>query len=101
MELGRYLSMSESEQSAELVAEKLRHTLDLIKSENDSLRSELQHQRELNDRRLNELEKKSNDFETRIRSLQDSATTFKTWSGYYKARVGSINGKRCYNFCLC
>jgi len=73
--------MSDTDPAAELVAEKLRHTLDLIKAENDALRAELSHQRELNGNRLAALEKQSNDFETRIRSLQDSATTFKTWSG--------------------
>lgn len=73
--------MSESDSSAELVAEKLRHTLDLIKAENDALRTELSHQRELNNHRLTALETQGRDFENRIRSLQDSATTFKTWSG--------------------
>ena len=73
--------MSDTDPAAELVAEKLRHTLDLIKAENDALRTELQHQRELNQHRLTALETQGKDFENRIRSLQDSATTFKTWSG--------------------
>jgi len=73
--------MSDTDQSVELVAEKLKHHLDLIKAENDALRTELAHQRELNNHRLTTLEKQGDDFENRIRTLQDSATTFKTWSG--------------------
>lgn len=68
-------------ESPSLIAEQLSHTLDLIKAENNALRTELSHQRELNQHRLTELERQAHDFETRIRSLQDSATTFKTWSG--------------------
>lgn len=67
--------------SPELIAEQLSHTLDLIKAENNALRKELDHQRELNQHRLCQLESQAKDFENRIRSLQDSATTFKTWSG--------------------
>lgn len=67
--------------SPELIAEQLSHTLDLITAENNALRKELAHQRELNQHRLNQLEAQSKDFEARIRTLQDSATTFKTWSG--------------------
>jgi len=73
--------MSDTDPAAELVADKLRHTLDLIKADNDALRSELSHQRELNGNRLAKLEEQGKDFENRIRALQDSSTTFKTWSG--------------------
>ena len=70
-----------AEADAELVAEQLRHTIDLLRAEIASNKIELAHQKEIYDRRIVELEKDRDDHETRIRSLQDGVTTFKVWSG--------------------
>ena len=58
------------EVEAELIAEQLRHTINL-------LRAELK----MANHRLNTLERQSQDYEQRLRALTDSATQFKVLAG--------------------
>ena len=61
---------SQAEVEAELIAEQLRHTINL-------LRAELK----MTNHRLNTLERQSQDYEQRLRALTDSATQFKMLAG--------------------
>ncbi len=65
------------EQSTRLIAEQLGHTLDLIKAELSSTRAEQQHDAEISQLRLKNLEAQAADFERRLRLLTESATQFK------------------------
>ena len=69
------------EQGAELVAEQLRHAIDLLRAEIETLQREQAHQRALIEQRLAALESASNDHEGRLRSVTDGVTSFKVWSG--------------------
>jgi hypothetical protein len=69
------------EPEASLLAEQLRRTIDNMRSELDAVKAGAAHDRELMLHRIKELEGARNDHETRIRSLQDGATTFRVWSG--------------------
>lgn len=60
-----------------LIAEQLSHTLDLIKSELASTRSEQEHSVKVSTLRLDALEVQAVDFEKRLRELTESATQFK------------------------
>jgi len=60
-----------------LIAEQLRHTLDLIKAELTSTRTEQEHLSEMSAMRLKTLEAQAADFEIRLRELTESATQFK------------------------
>lgn len=61
----------------DLVAEQLARTFDHIKSEIALIRQDVAHNSEVTGLRLNPLEKASEDYEKRLRVLQDSSTTFK------------------------
>ena len=61
--------------NSELIAVQLRHTVDLLRFEIQSLRAQLEHQNQLYARRLDDLEACQTDHETRLRTVQDSATT--------------------------
>lgn len=63
--------------AAELLAEQLRHTIDLLRADHAALRADLAHANELANRRLASLEAQSADYEQRLRSLQDSAVQYK------------------------
>jgi len=54
----------------ELIAEQLRHTVDLLKAENNMLKL-----------RISALEDAEKDHESRIRNLTDGVTSFRVWSG--------------------
>ena len=58
------------EAEIELIAEQLRHTVDLLKAQNDMLNL-----------RITALEKTKDDHENRIRNLTDGVTSFRVWSG--------------------
>lgn len=64
-----------------LIAEQFRHMVDLIRADLAGMQKELEHLKEMDERRLEALEKCKDDHEERIRSLQDGVTTFKVWSG--------------------
>jgi hypothetical protein len=63
---------------AELIAQQLKHTLDLLRFDIKQIKAEQEHQRELYDHVLQELEGNSGDHEQRIRSLQDDVTRSKS-----------------------
>ena len=64
-----------------LVAEQIRHLLDLKEAEVNAVKADLVHYRELTDRRLDDLEKDREDHEQRIRDLRDGMTQFKMFAG--------------------
>lgn len=66
---------------AALVAEQVKHALDLFKADLEAARSTADHRQELNDHRLKALEDTARDHETRIRSANDGVVQFKVWSG--------------------
>ncbi len=70
--------MTEAE---ELLAEKLTHTIDLLRAEIAALRSEQAHQKEPFAGQLARLERDAEDHEERIRSATEGVTQFKQWSG--------------------
>lgn len=67
--------------SPELIAEQLRHTIDLLRGEIALLRQDLEHERELSNRRLSMLEKANDDHESRLRSATEGVTQFRMWAG--------------------
>ena len=66
---------------AELIAEQLRHTIDLLRAELHAIKAEQLHEKQIFEHRISQLEKVEEDQETRLRSLQDGVTSFKVWSG--------------------
>lgn len=64
----------------DLIAEKLSHTIDLLRANINTIRASQEHADELATHRLTSLELQVTDFEKRIRSLQDSSTQFKLLS---------------------
>jgi hypothetical protein len=67
--------------NAQLIAEQLRHALDLLKAEIETVRQIQEHSKELADHRLKALEEQTRDHEQRIRAATDGVTQFKVWSG--------------------
>jgi hypothetical protein len=65
---------------ADLIGEQLHHAIDLLRADIDRVRASQQHGDEISKHRLEALERKADDFEQRIRSLQESATQFKLLS---------------------
>jgi len=66
---------------ATLIAERLGHAIDKLRTENDTLRAELGSYKEFANHRLTELERIRDDHEKRIRSATDGVTGFRIWSG--------------------
>jgi hypothetical protein len=64
-----------------LIAEQLRHAIDLLRADIDQLAAAQKHADELASQRLSVLEEMARDHETRIRLLTDGVTQFKVWSG--------------------
>ena len=60
-----------------LIAEQLRHTVDLLRADINTLKCDNDHMREIFETRLITLEKSAIDYEARLRALQESATQFK------------------------
>ena len=65
----------------ELVAEQIRHAMDLVKGQQDALKAELDHYKQLTNLRLTNLESKDNDMEMRLRTATEGVTQFKLFSG--------------------
>lgn len=63
-----------------VTAGRVLHVLDLIRADLAGLRIELAHQRELTERRLDEIEKRLADHETRLRDASTGVTQFRFWS---------------------
>lgn len=79
------------EGNPELVAEQLRHAIDLLRGEIQALRVELQHERDLSGQRLAALEKAAADHEDRLRTVQEGVTSFKVWSGLANGGAGLMS----------
>jgi uncharacterized protein involved in exopolysaccharide biosynthesis len=71
------MSSETEEKSNRLIAEQLGHTLDLIKAELSVTQQEQQHNNEINQLRLKNLEAQAADYEKRLRELTESATQFR------------------------
>ncbi len=65
----------------ELIGEQLRHALDLLRAELDSVRAQQTHDRSLAEQRLHALEEARGDHETRLRQATEGVTRFQVWSG--------------------
>lgn len=76
---------------AELIAEKLGRTIDLLRAEINALRAAQVHDRELIDRRLSYLESQASDHEQRLRITGDGVTQFKVWSGLTSGGSGLLS----------
>ena len=76
---------------AALIAEKMRHTIDLLKAEINALKTEQLHQRQMADHRLQQLEDAAKDHEARIRQLTEGVTTFKVWSGLWNGGASMMS----------
>jgi len=60
--------MTDFDPESALITAQLRHTVDLLRMENEKLRIELDHHRQLSAHRLDALEKQHADQETRLRT---------------------------------
>ena len=67
-----------SNPESEIITHQLKHTLDLLRFDIKQIRSEQEHQRELYDHVLQELETCVKDHEERIRSIQTDVTRSKS-----------------------
>jgi hypothetical protein len=70
-----------NEEQAALIAEQMRHAIDLLKAEIRELRRQVEHLQALDQHRLTSLERQAADFETRIRAASDGVTQFKMFFG--------------------
>jgi hypothetical protein len=75
----------------DLVLTKFKHTIDLLRAENEKLRAEKDHEKTLYELRLSKIEEDQEDHETRIRSMQEGVTSFKVWSGLANGGAGLIS----------
>ena len=74
-----------------LIAEQLRHAIDLLRGEINDLAQTQQHAQALDNHRLAALEDARRDHEERIRTLTDGVTTFKVWAGLASGSSGLIS----------
>ena len=79
------------ELQAELIAEQLRHTVDLLRAEIDALRQEQVHMKDMSDHRLKQLEEAQKDHEVRIRAVTDGVTQFKVWASLLTGGSGLVS----------
>ena len=64
-----------------LLAEQFKHTVDLLRADNEKLKTDLLHAEESAALRLARLEEQARDYESRLRSLQDGVTQFRVLAG--------------------
>ena len=65
------------ENNPALLAEQLRHTIDLLKAELDTLETRLEHAVRMMEQQLADLERKDADHEQRLRTVSDGVTQLK------------------------
>jgi hypothetical protein len=70
---------------------KFKHTIDLLRAETAKLRAEKDHEKELYELRIKQLETDQEDHERRIRTMQDGVTSFKVWSGLANGGAGLLS----------
>lgn len=68
----------DEDSQAVLLAEQIKHTVDLLRFQIDALRAEQSHIKQLSDHRLTQLEACTDDHEERIRLIQEDVTRGKT-----------------------
>jgi uncharacterized coiled-coil protein SlyX len=68
------------ENNAALLAEQLRHAIDLLKAEKDVLETRLEHAVRMMAQQLADLESKAADHEQRLRTVSDGVTQLKVTS---------------------
>jgi uncharacterized coiled-coil protein SlyX len=68
------------ENNAALLAEQIRHTIDLLKADVDALDTRLEHTARMMEQQLADLESKSADHEQRLRTVSDGVTQLKVYS---------------------
>ena len=77
--------------TTELVLTKFKHTIDLLRAETDKLRAEKNHEKEIYELRIKQLERDQEDHEKRIRTMQEGVTSFKVWSGLANGGAGILS----------
>ncbi len=68
------------ENNPALLAEQLRHTIDLLKAELDTLEIRLEHTTRMMEQQLADLEKMAADHEQHLRTVSDGVTQLKVYS---------------------
>lgn len=68
------------ENNAALLAEQLRHAIDLLKAEQETLETRLEHAVRMMEQQLADLESKTADHEQRLRTVSDGVTQLKVTS---------------------
>ncbi|HPH97000.1 MAG TPA: hypothetical protein PKW33_20065 [Anaerolineaceae bacterium] len=76
---------------AALIAEQMKHALDLMRAELDAMEARLAHHYEMTGQRLAALEGQSADHETRLRSATEGITQFKVVSGLANGGAGLLS----------
>jgi hypothetical protein len=76
---------------ANLIAEQLRHTIDLLRAELSAVKAEQAHIKAMSDHRLAALEEARKDHETRLRDVTAGVTQFKVWAGLASGGSGLIS----------
>lgn len=69
------------ETQAALLAEQMKHALDILRSDLETLRVQQAHNQKMTDHRLSLAENALLDHEGRLRSNTDGVSQFKLWSG--------------------
>jgi len=68
-----------------LLAERLRHTLDLLNGRYNTLETQFSHEREMIQARLSSLEQRQSDHEARLRALTETVVKLTTSAGLAQA----------------
>jgi hypothetical protein len=79
------------ENETALIAEQLKHALDLMRGEIDALRCQQGHDRDMVKHRLDALEEQARDHETRLRSATDGVVQFKMWAALTSGGSGLLS----------
>ena len=70
-----------NEDQAALIAEQMKHALDMMRAEIEAIKAQQRHDHELTCHRLRTLEQEVRDHEERLRAATNGVTEFKVWSG--------------------
>jgi len=79
------------ENEAALVAEQIRHALDMLRADLLAVQAAQQHHQELVAHRLDALETQARDHETRLRTATDGVGQFKVWAGLASGSSGLLS----------
>lgn len=76
---------------ADLIAEQLRHTIDLLRAEVSVVKADQAHAAAMASHRLAQLEEQARDHEQRLRLVADGVTQFKVWLGLASGTSGLVS----------